>query len=93
MSVYAVMLKRGVSEVKRRILSKYEIGKDLYEFSDTLLFIHDDSLAEHIAKEIGIKGDSKISGASGVVFRLNSAYAGFADRSLWEWLKKVQERT
>ena len=29
MSVYAVMLKGGASEVKRRIHGKYEVGKNL----------------------------------------------------------------
>ena len=48
-------------------------------------------LTQEVAVRAGIKGEDRIEDASGVVFRLNGAYAGFAARSLWEWLGQAEE--
>ena len=50
----------------------------------TAYLIKDIGLTADIAVKIGFKSEPRV--AQGVVFKLNHAYSGFTDRTLWEWL-------
>ena len=57
--------------------------------ADNLILVASEDIAELVAQKVGIKGESRIEGVTGAVFKLNGAYAGFASRALWEWLTDV----
>ncbi len=85
--LFVIVLEKPNSEVANLIKERYP---ECYEFSDTVFLISQDSLTETIAQEVKIKGDDRIEAATGAVFKLNGAYAGYASRSLWEWLEKTE---
>ena len=86
--LFVVVLDEPNDEVAGLIKEKYS---ECYEFSDTVFLVSQDSLAETIAQEIKIKGENRLQTAIGAVFKLNGAYAGYASRSLWEWLEKMEK--
>ena len=88
MPVYAISLKSPNEEVQSLIREKYP---GHYEFLPTFFLVRSDSIAESVAIDIGIKGDDRIEGASGVVFKLNRSYSGFTSPSLWDWLTPGEE--
>ena len=57
--------------------------------ADNLVLVASDDIAEQVAQKVGIKGENRIEGVTGAVFKLNGAYAGFASRALWEWLTEA----
>ena len=89
--IFAIVLPKTNQEVIKRIKDNYP--DRYYEVSDTFFLISTDSLTNSIAEAIGIKGEKRIEKASGIVFKLNGAYSGWASRSLWEWLEKIENAT
>ena len=87
MSVYVVIVDSEEEKVKELLESSYP---NCYPHisNKKLVFVRSEDAAEQIATKIGIKGENRIKGGSGVVFKLNSTYAGFTHNSLWEWLGK-----
>ena len=90
MTVFAVFLQENPievhSQISERIRSQYPGTTEHLKLWDNLYLVRSDSITDAVARAIGIKGDDAIENATGVVFKLNSAYAGFASRSIWEWL-------
>ena len=62
---------------------------DFYRLSPSVFVVSADLLSSELANAAGIKGDDRLSDATGVVFRIDG-YSGFTDRSLWEWMEKVE---
>ena len=63
-----------------------------YEYNPTLYFVQADDLAETVAIKVGIKGDDRVSDASGFVIKLQEfSYSGCTTRSLWDWLKDAEK--
>ena len=89
MPVFAVVLNEPNAEVERRLGQEYP---GYFRFTDTVFLVDSDGIADSIATAAGIKGDDRIEAARGVVFKLNSAYAGFTVRALWDWLSQAEER-
>ena len=89
MSVYAVVLDNENHDAVERIRTKYS---NYHELSRTLFLVHTDAIADQVARTIGIKGDNRIEGAEGVVFKLNHSYAGYTSRALWDWLTQAEEQ-
>lgn len=89
MRVFAVALSDPNPEVAERVRGAYP---ECYRLSDTLFLVADNTIAENVAISVGIKGDDRIEGASGVVFKLNETWSGYAARSLWDWLTLAEER-
>ena len=89
MGVFAVFLQESLPQVRtqisNRIQEQYPNPKH-YKLSDNLFLVRSYSITDAVARSIGIKGDEAIEHATGVVFKLNAAYAGFAKRAIWEWL-------
>ena len=83
MSVHAIVLTEANARVEERIIEKYP---QHFKLNDTFFLVRSDGISEDVAINTGIKGDDRVEEATGVVFRLNGAYAGYASNSLWEWL-------
>lgn len=89
MAVFAVFLQENSSVVHDQIAERIESAfpsTDHHRLSDNLYLVRGDTIADKVARAIGIKGKEPIENATGVVFKLNAAYAGFASRAIWEWL-------
>ena len=94
MAVFAVYVSGDADATKQiavRLRGAYPDPAH-YEMSGRFFFVRDDTITDTIAKRVGIKGADQIEGASGVIFKLNSSYAGYEDPALWEWLT-LDERT
>ena len=85
MTIHAIVLTEPNTEVETRIRDKYT-GREFYKLNDTFYMVRSDGISEEVAVNVGIKGDDRIESATGAVFKLNGAYAGYAQKSLWEWL-------
>ena len=86
--LFTIILPRKNEAVADRIRDQYS---EYFEVSDTLFLVATDSLTNIIAEAIGVKGENRIEDSSAVIFKLNGAYSGYAARSLWEWLEKVED--
>ena len=62
-----------------------------YQHSETLFLIADEGVTASVAKVIGLDGSNPA--ITGAIFKLNSSYAGFTQRSLWEWLATAEEKS
>ena len=90
--VFAVVLDSANDAVAEKIRGRYK-GGDHYEHTPTLhlLAVDANTLTRTVAEAIGIRegeGENKPIG-TGVVFKLNGAYAGFTQPTLWEWLSNA----
>lgn len=79
--VFAVLFDEANADATKRLREAYS---GHYELSDKNFLVRTSDLAETVAQTVGIKGDNRV--VSGVVFRLNSIYAGYSSRVLWDWL-------
>lgn len=86
--VYAVLLEEPSPESFDRLRKTY--ADNFYEMTPTSGLVRTDALTKTIAEKAGIRGEEQQT-TSGVVFRLNKAYSGFADGALWEWLRQAEE--
>ena len=82
--VFAVLLDKPNHAAVQRLTEAYP--GNIYKVSDTSVLVRAEGLAEAVAVSAGIKGEERI--VTGVVFGLNKSYAGYASRSLWEWLNE-----
>ena len=83
MIIYAIVLTEASAEVDDRIKNEYP---KRYKLNDTFYLVRSENISEEVAVNVGIKGDDRVEDVTGVVFRLNGAYAGYAPTSLWDWL-------
>lgn len=88
MAIFGILLQDPDSRVIEHLRQQYG-SSQLYELSETIILLRTDQLAEDVAIAAKIKGEERF--AAGVVFKLNRAYAGYASRSLWEWLRLAEE--
>lgn len=87
MHVFSILIHNPDERVSERLHQKY--GSDsLYTISETTILLRTRELAEDVAVAAGIKGEERF--VTGVVFKLNRAYAGYTSRSLWEWLRLAE---
>ncbi len=85
--LFAVVLWEPNEEVEKRLFDAY---KDRYKYTDTFYLIRTEepsAVTSEIATAVGIKGDSRVGQSSGAVFKMNSAFSGHTQKSLWEWLE------
>lgn len=88
MPQFLVIFDEPSPEAETRLKEQFP---DHYQYhSDAPLYlVRNDGLSEQIAKAIGIKGDEQI--ATGVVFKLNSAFSGYTNGAIWEWLQQSHD--
>lgn len=79
--ICAVLFSEADQEAAAQLAKSFPVN---YRLSDTLFLVRTPSLTEDVAVATGIKGDKRRF--SGVVFKLNEAYAGYYNRTLWDWL-------
>lgn len=83
--VFAVLFDDANADATNRLKVAYP---SCYELSNTSFLVRTSDLAETVAQTVGIKGDKRV--VNGVVFRLNSIYAGHTSRVLWDWLGSTE---
>lgn len=85
--VFAVVLDEPDGRVPDRIRKEYA---NVHQYTDTFYLVAVDPsvVTRDVAVAAGIKGTNR--DATGVVFKLNSAYSGYTRKSLWEWLSDVE---
>ena len=71
--VFTVLFDEVSEEATGRLQGEYSSH---YEISNKAFLVRTPDLAETVAQKAGIKGDNNV--VTGVVFRLNSIYAGFS---------------
>ncbi|MCY3955354.1 MAG: hypothetical protein OXF47_05110 [Nitrospira sp.] len=88
--LFAIVLNEPNDGVAERITTAYS---KRFKYTDTCYLVAFDEaiITEDIAEEVGLKGEDRIEDASGVVFKLNSAYSGYTKKTLWEWLNSIEE--
>ena len=89
MAAFAVYLQDDAPAVRTRIEAEFP-PPDHYRLADNLYLVRTGLITEMIAQRLGIKGAERIEDATSVVFKLNAAYAGYANRAIWEWLNQVE---
>lgn len=90
MAVFAVHYEddEDLGSILTSVTQLQEAYPQHFGLSERLFLVRSDGTAENVAKSVGIfEGES---GASGIVFKLNAAYWGFAKRSVWEWLAAAE---
>ena len=87
MAIFSVHLSGEIEATAARIKERYPTPGH-YQLSDSLYLVRGDTIAQDVAKTVGIleEDDEPLASARGVVFKLNAAYAGWDRRAIWEWL-------
>lgn len=89
MAIYAIVLTETTDEIVSRIQKKFP---HCYQLMDkTVFLLRSEDVSGNVATSIGLKGDEQIDEAAGAVLKLNGAYSGYADASLWEWLEEGED--
>ncbi|MYA65431.1 MAG: hypothetical protein F4139_14210 [Gemmatimonadetes bacterium] len=88
MNAFAVMIQDPEAPTYDRLNQKYDPA-NVYRVNKMTFLVRTKQLAEDVSVVAGIKGDERF--VSGVVFKLNRYYAGYASRSLWEWLQEDEK--
>lgn len=88
MPIHIVLLTQPNQGVVRRIRQAYPSH---HQVTDSCYLVQSPQITQDVAVKVGIKGQDRVDGASGVVFKLNGAYSGYAPRALWEWLGQAEE--
>lgn len=88
MSVFAIVLDEANPEAAARIEAEFP---DCFRMSETMFLVASQSIADRIARAVGIKGDADERIQGGVVFRLSRHYSGYTSRALWDWLEHAEE--
>ena len=89
-TLFLVVLDYEDKSVSERIEQTYPLNH--YKINSITYVISSNEISDKIAHNIGLKGDNRIETSSGVVFRLNGAYAGYSYKPLWEWLEQNSQK-
>lgn len=87
--IFAIVLKEPNPDVDQRMQDHFA---EHFRYNDTFALVagNPGEMAEEVALTIGLKGEHRVTDASGVVFKLNTGYAGYTRKDLWEWLSSVE---
>ncbi len=88
MPIFAVALGERNNEIKKAIEKAYP--DEHHELQDMFFLIQDPASARDVAVKIRLRGDNQVEDANGVVFKINSAYAGYTYSDLWDWLENAE---
>lgn len=88
MAIYAIILEEPITpQGEYAIQSVYP---DAYKVREGVFLVHSEDIAQDIAIAVGIKTKDDGSNMSGVVFKLNGSYSGYAARAMWDWLRQKE---
>ena len=87
MNRYLLVLEDPNDEAIERAKSAYA-DNSTYQMNDMALFIRTEDSSLDVARTCGVRGEDRVEGASGVVFRIPGGWAGYADQDLWKWLRR-----
>ena len=54
------------------------------------ILVESQEVADQIAERIGLTGEHQEDAVTGVIFKTNGTYSGYASRSLWDWLERAE---
>lgn len=88
--VFAIVLNEPSSGFWDNLRKQFP---DSYQYSPTFFLVRPlhPMLTKNVAAQAGIKTSQTDSRPSGVVYKLNAGYWGFASTGLWEWLADSDE--
>ena len=81
MADYIVIFDEESDENRQKVTKLYP---GAYEHHPQIFFVRSNEVSEAVASRLGIKGEG--GGTIGAVFKIGSAYFGYTNKSLWEWL-------
>ncbi|MCY4053930.1 MAG: hypothetical protein OXE98_08635 [Hyphomicrobiales bacterium] len=81
MANYIVIFDKKSDENGRKVTELYP---GAYKHDTQIFFVRSGEVSEVIASKLGIKGEDRDT--AGAVFKISSAYSGYTNKSLWEWL-------
>ena len=87
MPIHMILLTEPNADVAARIEEKYP---GHHQVADNCYLVQSKEITQDIALNVGIKGEDRVEDVTGVVFKLNGAYSGYAARALWEWLGEAE---
>ena len=85
---FAAVPDKPNTAIDRRISEMYPV---CFKHTDTFHLVSADPpvVSQDIAEVVGIKGDDRVGGSSGDMFKMHSAYSGYTQQPLWKWLSSV----
>ena len=89
MAVFVVVLTQKNDEVVTRLKESYP---NALQLNEKAFLIQSDLITEAIAASVGLRSETHIEEASGVVLKLTLDYSGYGNRSLGEWLRQAEEK-
>ena len=90
MRVFVVVLDEDGKAVSAQVEERLKGSvSSLYRLSPDVFVVAADLLSSELAAVAGIKGEERLSDATGVVFRIDG-YSGFTNRAMWEWMERVE---
>ena len=89
MDRFVVILDAEGAKARDRVRKRLRNAFLFHEYSDTAFLVAGDIVTNDVAVAAGFKKGDKDGPTTGIVFRIRG-YAGFGDRSLWEWLEKAE---
>ena len=89
MSLLAVVPRQRNQNVEERLQAAYSND---FSLSSTCFIVDDEAFTGDVARKIGLTGGHRVASSSGAAFELGGGYSGHATGSLWEWLRKHEEK-
>ncbi len=93
--LFAVVLTDEQEKGAAKIAASFE-DSDVYRLgADTYVVAHK-GLSRDVARCAGIfkdEGETEPGEVSGVVFKLNGSYTGYANQDIWEWLEEADKES
>ena len=86
MNTYLLVLENRSESAVERAESAYT-EQDTYQINDMAILIRTKDSPLDVAHSCGIRGENRVEGASGVVYRIPRGWAGYADKELWKWMR------
>ena len=87
MAVFAVVLTRENDKVVTRLKETYP---NALQLNEKAFLVQSDHITEAVAASVGLRSETHIEEASGLVLKLTLDYAGYGSRSLGEWLGQAE---
>ena len=87
MALFSIYFDEKDEETKNKITSNYKDHIFVYE-GYCIINTPANVSAASIAKDLRILDETTKTYSYGIVFKLNTSYAGYANEDIWNWLDK-----
>ncbi len=90
MAIFLIVLDEDNEEFEARVKTLYPPPQS-HKISDLTYFVQSNETSNAIAEKLGLRETVGLI-VTGVVYRLNGAYAGYTFKSTWDWLEQAEAR-